>query len=61
MMDNVKKSKLTRKVINSNWKNEKIYINDSLTQSNKKLFFKTRDLLVIQDTNLFDLGIRKCI
>lgn len=24
MMDNVKKSKLTRKVINSNWNNEKI-------------------------------------
>lgn len=42
MMDNVKKSKLTGKVVNSNWNDEKIYINDSLTQFNKNLFFKAR-------------------
>lgn len=42
MMDNVKKSKLTGKVVNSNWNDENIYINDSLTQFNKNLFFKTR-------------------
>ncbi|KAL4096900.1 hypothetical protein QTP88_021775 [Uroleucon formosanum] len=42
MMDNVKKSKLTGKVVNSNWNDENIYINDSLTQFNKNLLFKTR-------------------
>ncbi|KAL4107536.1 hypothetical protein QTP88_017868 [Uroleucon formosanum] len=42
MMENVKKSKLTGKVVNSNWNDENIYINDSLTQFNKNLLFKTR-------------------
>lgn len=39
-MDNVKKAKLKGK--DSNWKDKNIYINDSLTQFNKNLFFKTR-------------------
>lgn len=42
MMDNVKKAKLKGKVVNTNWNDENIYINDSLTQFNKNLFFKTR-------------------
>lgn len=42
LMENVKKSKLSGNSVNSNWKDDKIYINDSLTNFNKDLFFKTR-------------------
>jgi regulator of replication initiation timing len=42
IMDNAKKSKLTGKLVNNNWNNDNIYINDSLTQYNRNLFFKTR-------------------
>lgn len=44
MMENVIKSKLTGKVVNTNWSHGKIYINDSLTQLNRNLFFKARTL-----------------
>lgn len=42
MMENVKKSKLTGKIVNINWKICKIYIHNNLTQFNKNLFFKAR-------------------
>jgi len=59
MMDNVKKAKLKGKIVNSNWKDENIYINDSLNYSIKIYFSKLEHLLVIQGTNLFGLEIRK--
>ncbi|XP_026821659.1 uncharacterized protein LOC113560080 [Rhopalosiphum maidis] len=42
MKDNVKKLKLTGKSVNINWSDDKIYMNDSLTQFNRNLFFKAR-------------------
>uniref|UniRef100_A0A2S2NLJ2 PHD-type domain-containing protein n=1 Tax=Schizaphis graminum TaxID=13262 RepID=A0A2S2NLJ2_SCHGA len=42
MMDSVRKLKLTGKSVNTNWSDDKIYMNDSLTQFNRNLFFKAR-------------------
>lgn len=42
LMISVKKSKLTGKTVDPKWNNDSIFINDSLTQFNKNLFFKTR-------------------
>jgi len=42
LIQNIKKIKLTGKSFNSNWNDDRIYINDSLTQFNKILFYKTR-------------------
>lgn len=42
MDNNSKKTKLTGNFVNDNWNNDKIYINDSLTQLNRNLFFKAR-------------------
>lgn len=42
MIQNSKKSKLTGKSLNTNWNDDKIYINDCLTHFNTNLFFKTK-------------------
>jgi len=44
MMESVRKLKLTSKFVNTNWSDDKIYMNDSLTQFNRNLylFFKAR-------------------
>lgn len=42
LIQNIKKIKLTGKSVNINSKDDKIYINDSLTPYNKNLFYKTR-------------------
>lgn len=42
LMENVRKTKLTGKIVNANWNNNTIYINDSLTYFNRNLFFKAK-------------------
>lgn len=42
LIETARKTKLTGIRIDSNWRNEAIYINDSLTQFNRNLFFKTK-------------------
>ncbi|KAF0748807.1 E3 ubiquitin-protein ligase TRAIP-like [Aphis craccivora] len=42
MMDSVRKLKLAGKSVNTNWSDDKIYMNDSLTQFNRNLFFKAK-------------------
>lgn len=42
LMETARKTKLTGITVDSNWKNDAIYINDNLTQFNRNLFFKTK-------------------
>lgn len=42
LIDPAKKIKLTGNRVDSNWKNDPIYINDNLTQFNRNLFFKSK-------------------
>lgn len=42
VMENVRKTKLTGITVNANWSDDKIFINDSLTQFNRNLFFKAK-------------------
>lgn len=58
MMDNVKKSKFTGKVVNSNWNDEKI-LTIVLHNSIKIYFLQLELLFAKQGTNLFGLEIRK--
>ncbi|VVC29231.1 Hypothetical protein CINCED_3A017206 [Cinara cedri] len=44
MMDSARKRKLIGKSVNTNWSDDKIFMNDSLTAFNRNLFFKARVL-----------------
>jgi len=41
-IETARKTKLTGIKVDSNWKNDAIYINENLTQFNRNLFFKTK-------------------
>lgn len=60
MMKGIKKSKLIGNTVNSNWNNNSVYINDSLTQFNKNLFLKL-ELFVNRVTILPGLMIPKLL
>lgn len=55
LMENVRKTKLTGKTVNAHWNDDKMYINDGLTQFNRNLFLKLKFLPVKRVLNLSGL------
>lgn len=43
VMASARNLKLNGKSVNTSWNDDKIYVNDSLTQFNRNLFFKTKN------------------